>query len=125
MLFNSRMQNLRVTQDEAPPPKGFHPSEYASNALFMFGGEVESYTICCDWLILQDVIDRLGDHIIIAESDDKNLTAIVKATTGGIRLWAIHYIETCRVLSREWLVKDVKSAIKKGTEKYSVNADIP
>ena len=121
-----RIRDLRVTQDAVkPPPKGFHAYEYASKALFMFGGEVESYTICCDRLILQDVIDRFGDHIIIAESDDKNFTAIVKATTGGMRLWAIHYIETCRVLSPEWLVEDVKSAIKKGTEKYSVNADIP
>lgn len=114
-----RIRNLTVTDDPVKPaPEGFQPYEYASKAPFMFGGEVENYTICCDRAILQDVVDRFGDKIFIAESDEDTFTAVVKATTGGMRLWAIHYMETCRVLTPQWLVDDVKKAIQKGAARY-------
>lgn len=116
-----RIRNLEITEEPAKPaPTDFKPYQYASKALFMFGGEIENYTICCEHQILQDVIDRFGDKIIILESDEDTFTAIVKATTGGMRLWAIHYIETCRVISPDWLVEDVKAAIRKGMEKYGL-----
>lgn len=119
-----RIRNLCITEDAVkPPPKGFNPYEYASKALFMFGGEVENYTIRCERRILQDVIDRFGDKIIITESDEDTFTTIVKATSGGMRLWAIHYLETCRVLSPGWLVDEVKEAIRKGAAKYGINSD--
>jgi len=117
-----RIRNLCITDDPVKPaPKGFNPYEYATKALFMFGGDVEHYTIRCDHRILQDVIDRFGEKIIITDSDQDTFTAVVKATTGGMRLWAIHYLETCRVLSPQWLVDDVKAAISRGMERYSVN----
>lgn len=116
-----RMRNLAVTSNSSKPaPKGFNEYEYASKALFMFGGETQAFTIKCEHRILNDVIDRFGDKIIIQESNSDTFTALVKATTGGMRLWAIHYIETCQVLSPEWLVEDVKNAIKRGIEKYSI-----
>jgi len=33
-------------------------------------------------------------------------------------LWAIHYMETCRVLSPQWLADDVKQAVAKGSDRY-------
>lgn len=81
----------------------------------MFGGETQAFTIKCEHRILNDVIDRFGDKITsFQESNSDTFTALVKATTGGMRLWAIHYIETCQVLSPEWLVEDVKNAIRAG-----------
>lgn len=116
-----RIQDLSITEDVAKPaPKGFNPYEYASRAPFMFGGEVQNYTIRCKNTILQDVVDHFGDEIIIQESDEESFTAIVKATSGGMRLWAIHYIETCRVLSPDWLVNDVRAAIIKGALEYNI-----
>ncbi len=116
-----RIRNVAITDDKAKPkPRELNTYDYASKALFNFGGEVESYTIRCKRAILQDVIDRFGNKIMILDSDDEEFTAVVKATTGGMRLWAIHYIENCRVLSPEWLVNDVKKAISKGAENYGV-----
>lgn len=66
------------------------------------------------------MIDRFGEKIIIQETDESTFTAIVNATTGGMRLWAIHYIETCLVLSPDWLVEDVGRAIRAGMEKYGI-----
>jgi predicted DNA-binding transcriptional regulator YafY len=117
-----RIRNLVVTSNPLKPaPKGFNEYEYASKALFMFGGEAQTFTIKCEHRILNDVIDRFGDKIIIQESDADTFTAIVKATTGGMRIWAIHYVETCKVLSPEWLVEDVKSALRTGMRKYGIS----
>jgi predicted DNA-binding transcriptional regulator YafY len=116
-----RMRNLVVTSNPAKAaPEDFNEYEYASKALFMFGGDTQTFTIKCDRKILNDVIDRFGEKIIIQESDVDTFTAVVKATTGGMRLWSIHYIETCQVLSPEWLVADVKNAIQRGMLKYSI-----
>lgn len=115
-----RIRNLNIREEPVKPaPKGFNPYQYASKALFMFGGDIQNYTIRCEHRILQDVIDRFGDKIIISQPDEDSFTAVVKATTGGMRLWAIHYMEACRVLSPQWLVDDVKAAITKGMEKYT------
>ncbi len=87
----------------------------------MFGGETETYTIQCDNSIINDVVDRFGDDIIIIDSDDETFTAVVKATTLGMRLWAIHYIEKCKVIEPEWLVNEVVEAIKKAMKNYSIS----
>src|SRR5665648_379755 len=98
--------------------RGFDLYDYAKNSLFMFGGETQSFTIQCDRKILNDVVDQFGDKLVITSSDEDTFTTVVKETTGGMRLWAIHYFETCRVLSPEWLVDDVCNAIKRGIAKY-------
>lgn len=117
-----RMRNLVVTSSPSKPaPKAFNAYEYASKALFMYGGETQAFTIKCEHRILNDVIDRFGEKIIIQEFDNDTFTAIVKASTGGMRLWAIHYIEACQVLNPEWIVKDVKEAIKKAIRNYNIN----
>lgn len=116
-----RIRNLAIKETSSKPaPKDFNAYEYASNALYMYGGETQTFTIKCDRKILNDVIDRFGEKIIIQESDADTFTAIVKATTGGMRIWSIHYIETCQVLNPEWLVEDVKSAIRAGMSRYGM-----
>jgi predicted DNA-binding transcriptional regulator YafY len=117
-----RMRNLVVTSNPLKPaPKGFNAYEYASQALFMFGGETQTFTIKCEQRILNDVIDRFGERIIIQESGQDTFTAIVKATTGGMRLWATHYIETCQVISPQWLIDDMVNAIQRGMKNYSIS----
>ncbi|MBK5247585.1 MAG: WYL domain-containing transcriptional regulator [Peptostreptococcaceae bacterium] len=116
-----RIKNISAT--DFPVKKiapGFDVYEYAKNSLFMFGGETESFTICCDRKILNDVVDQFGDKIIIVDSDQDSFTTVVKATTDGMRIWAIHYFESCKVLSPEWLVEDINTAIRKGMKNYGI-----
>lgn len=117
-----RMRNLNVTGNPSKPaPKDFNEYEYASQALFMFGGDTQAFTIKCDRKILNDVIDRFGEKIFIQESDADTFTAVVKATTGGMKLWATHYIETCQVLNPQWLIDDMVTAVQRGMKKYGVS----
>ncbi|HVI39943.1 MAG TPA: WYL domain-containing transcriptional regulator [Anaerovoracaceae bacterium] len=116
-----RMKHLRITDTLSKPiSKGFNIYDYASKSLFMFSGETQAFTIRCAKKILNDVVDRFGDQIIITDSDDDTFTTIVKATCGGMRIWAIHYIETCEVLEPEWLVNEVKNAIQTGMKNYNI-----
>ena len=117
-----RIKNISVMQTPVKElGHGFDLYDYAKNSLFMFGGETQSFTIQCDRKILNDVVDQFGDKLVIISSDEDTFTTVVKATTGGMRLWAIHYFESCRVLSLEWLVDDVSSTIKRGMEKYEIS----
>jgi predicted DNA-binding transcriptional regulator YafY len=100
--------------------KGFDVYDYARNALYMFAGDTETFTIRCNRLILNDVIDRFGDGIIITDSDETTFTTIVKATTQGMRIWAIHYFTCCKVLAPDWLVQDVSESIRRGMKIYNI-----
>jgi len=116
-----RIKNISVMETTAIAlSHGFDLYDYAKNSLFMFGGETQSFTIQCDHKILNDVVDQFGDKIILTSSDEDTFTTVVKATTGGMRLWAIHYFESCRVLAPEWLVEDVSKALRRGMEKYEM-----
>lgn len=118
-----RIKNICVSDAPATPiPPGIDVYEYAKSSLFMYGGGLENFTIQCDRRILNDVVDQFGDKIIILSSDEATFTTVVKATTGGMRLWATHYFETCRVLSPDWLVEDISKAIKKGMVQYGINS---
>ncbi|MBK5263452.1 MAG: WYL domain-containing transcriptional regulator [Peptostreptococcaceae bacterium] len=122
-LCHFRLDRIKNISEMQTPVKelgrGFDLYDYAKNSLFMFGGETQSFTIQCDRKILNDVVDQFGDKLVITSSDEDTFTTVVKATTGGMRLWAIHYFESCRVLSPEWLVDDVCNAIKGSIEKYT------
>lgn len=114
-----RIKKIALTGTRAKPlDKSFDLNDYVKKAIFMFGGPTETFTIRCDKTILNDVIDRFGDDIIIIDSDGSTFTTIIKATRQGMRLWAMHYFETCRVLAPEWLVQDMRNALQENLKKY-------
>ncbi|MGI6763888.1 MAG: helix-turn-helix transcriptional regulator [Anaerovoracaceae bacterium] len=114
-----RIKKIVLTGTRAKPlDKSFDLNDYVKKALFMFGGPAETFTIRCDKTILNDVIDRFGDNIIIVDSDESTFTTIIKATSQGMRLWAMHYFDTCRVLAPEWLVQDMRNALQENLKKY-------
>jgi predicted DNA-binding transcriptional regulator YafY len=114
-----RIKKISITETPAQPvPNGIDVYDYAKNALYMFGGDTETFTIRCDRTILNDVVDRFGDKIVIIDSDETTFTTVVKATTQGMRLWAGNYLACCTVISPQWLVEDVTSMIRKGMDRY-------
>jgi predicted DNA-binding transcriptional regulator YafY len=118
-----RMKSIDIAEEPVKPiPQGIDVYEYAKSALYMFGGETETFMIRCDKEILNQVIDQFGDKLLITDSDEFTFTTVVKATTGGMKLWAIHYFETCEVLEPQWLLEYVTAAIKRGMLKYHLSS---
>lgn len=116
-----RMKNVVVKEEAAAkPPAGVDVYDYARQALFMYGGDLLSFTIRCDRLILNDVVDRFGDQIMLLSADEESFTTVVKATTGGMRLWAIHYLQYCQLLEPSWLAEEIRTAIRKGMDLYQI-----
>jgi len=116
-----RMKKITVTDAPVKPaPENLDPYEYARNALFMYGGNTEAFTIQCDKKILNDVVDKFGDKIIITASDETTFTTVVRATTQGMQIWAMNYMTSCKVLEPEWLREDVSRQIRKGMANYNI-----
>lgn len=121
-----RMKHVKVTEEGAmPPPAGVDVYDYAKQALFMYGGDLLSFTIHCDRCILNDVVDRFGDEILLLDADENSFTTVVKATTGGMRLWAIHYLQFCKLLEPAWLAEEIRTAIRKGMDHYDIREQLP
>jgi predicted DNA-binding transcriptional regulator YafY len=118
-----RIKKIAIIETPAQPvPNGIDVYDYAKNALYMFGGETETFTIRCDRTVLNDVVDRFGDKIVIIDSDETTFTTVVKATTQGMRLWAGNYLSCCTVLSPQWLVEDITAMVKKGMDRYGLSS---
>lgn len=116
-----RIKKIELSDIPSKPiDRSFDMNEYVNKALFMFGGPEESFTIRCEKSIINDVIDQFGGGIKILESDESTFTTMVKATKQGMRLWAMHYFDSCRVLAPKWLVDDMRNALQKGLEKYNL-----
>ena len=117
-----RMKKIIITEDPVKPiPENLDPYEYARNALFMYGGDTEAFTIRCAKSILNDVVDKFGDSIIITDSDETTFTTVVRATTQGMKIWTMNYMTTCKVLTPDWLVEHVSRQIRKGMENYDIS----
>lgn len=117
-----RVKNIKIKGTPSKPvPRETDIFTYANKALFMFGGHTEAFTLKCNNEILNDVVDQFGDDITIIDSNEATFTTIVKATSGGMKLWAIHYLSSCQVLSPEWLVKDIIEVIRTSMNMYHID----
>ena len=60
---------------------------------------------------LNDVIDKFGTNITIAENDDGRLKITVKASLMGMKYWALQYLEFVEVVGPESLISDIKRSV--------------
>ncbi|MDD2484248.1 MAG: WYL domain-containing protein, partial [Eubacteriales bacterium] len=116
-----RIKKIAITDIPVKPaPDNLDLYQYARNALFMYGGDTQTFTIQCSKTILNDVVDKFGDQIIITDSDETTFTTIVRATTQGMKIWTMNYMTACKVIAPEWLVEHVSNEIRKGMANYGI-----
>lgn len=124
------------------PPAELSPSAYRLNHPVMFGGKQEMITMLCRESehkgILNAVMDTFGtlancrlatkDEMekylgygttYLPKKEEKWIHVRVRATTGGVELFATQYCRYCRVISPERVVKNIKKNLEVGTQIYS------
>lgn len=77
--------------------KSFDPYTYAKSKIYMYGGEEERITLKCDYFILDDIIDRFGNDVILQKYDEKHFLAIVRSSKQGILYLCLQYLKYCEV----------------------------
>lgn len=113
-----RITNIRIL-DRATKPldKDFDPYEYAKTKQYMYSGEACAIEMRCHNRILDDVIDRFGENIILQRDGEAHFKTRVKSTKNGFLFWALQYMKYCEVLSpldlRESICKELMIALAK------------
>ncbi len=102
----------------AAPVQGFSPYDYAKSAIYMYGSQIERIALLCNMEILDDVIDRFGKDIQITPHGGDRFKAVIHATSGGIKFWALQYLRHCEILSPVSLRAEVAEIIRQGVYKY-------
>ena len=64
MMVPKQLPNRRV-----PPPEGFDVRDYTDKVFQMYGGPEEHVTLKCKTEILDQIIDRFGDDIVLKETE--------------------------------------------------------
>jgi predicted DNA-binding transcriptional regulator YafY len=64
MMVPKQLPNRRV-----PPPEGFDVRDYTDKVFQMYGGPEENVTLKCKTEILDQIIDRFGDDIVLKETE--------------------------------------------------------
>lgn len=117
-----KMKNIIITAlPIRPTEKNFNPYEYCKTKIYMYGGNVETFTILCDHFILDDMIDRFGQDIYIQKKNDKEFLAIIKSSKQGMLYFALQYMNYCTIIEpadvREEFIDILKCNLKKYASK--------
>lgn len=84
----------------------------------MFSPYSESVKIRCHNVILDDVIEKFGNEILLLPDGEEYFTVVLRNTPGGIQFWLLQYLQYCEVLEPLYLREEIIEFISKN--KYSV-----
>ncbi len=114
-----KIKNIQILSEKAKPQdKDFSPYEYAKTAIYMYGSGAQRIELLCDMCILDDVIDRFGKDIDIKPFGENRFKARIFASPGGVRFWALQYLQFCEVAAPAELRDEISGIIKQGIAKY-------
>ena len=118
-----RIQNIEITDYELDMrEQGFDPKEAVKSTVYAYTGETDTVELLVEPKKLNDVIDKFGTNITIADNIDGRLKVTVKASLKGMKYWALQYLEFVEVISPEHLRSEIVSQLK--TNQYLKNTDV-
>lgn len=115
-----KIKNITILQDKQRKNIGstFDPYAYVKSKTYMYGGNEERITLKCNMIILDDMIDRFGNDVILQPMDDEHFLAIVNASRQGIIYLCLQYLRYCEVTSPQDLREEIKNILFTAIEKY-------
>ena len=105
-------------QPVKPLAADFDLTKFTQKHIYMFSPYSESVKIRCHNVILDDVIEKFGNEILLLPDGEEYFTAVLRNTPGGIQFWLLQYLQYCEVLEPLYLREEIIEFISKN--KYSV-----
>jgi hypothetical protein len=87
--------------------KDFDPQAAVRSTVYAYTGKIETVVLKVDPKKLNDVIDKFGSNITIAEEEDGRLRITLKASLSGIKYWALQYLAHVEVLEPVGLREEI------------------
>lgn len=116
-----KMQKLKILNDVKRKPLGktFDPYDYARSKIYMYGGVEEQITIKCDYYILDDIIDRFGNDVVLQLCDENQFYAIIKSSRQGMIYFCLQYVQYCEITAPKDLKHEIHQILKKALTHYN------
>ena len=86
-------------------------NEVIDKAVYVFTGEHEIITMICDNVIIDDVIEKFGNDVLLDKVDNKHFKATLKASPNGVKFWALQYLPYAEVVEPKSLRYDIIKSI--------------
>lgn len=114
-----RIHNIKVT-DERFRKERFNLQEYVSRTFNMFAGEEMRIRIQFENELVPHIIDRFGKDIDIRKVDDEHFEISTRAKISkGLISWLLSWGKQAKVISPDFLVKQIKEEVEKMHELYN------
>lgn len=115
-----KMQKIQILDEIKRKPLGvsFDPYVYAKSKIYMYGGEEERITLKCSYMILDDIIDRFGNDVILQPADAENFLAIVTSSRQGLIYFCLQYLRFCVITAPQDLKEEVHNILKTSIKNY-------
>ena len=108
---NGAAQNIDYALDERE--KDFDPQVAVRSTVYAYTGKIETVVLKVDPKKLNDVIDKFGSNITIAEEEDGRLRITLKASLSGMKYWALQYLAHVEVLEPMDLREEIAEMLMK------------
>ena len=98
-----RMEIPEVLEEDAHPvPSDYNIQDYTDNITKMYGGSVMLVTLRCHKHLIDNIIDKFGESVIISNITETSFDATAKASVSGTFLsWVFQYAGEMVILSPE------------------------
>ncbi len=104
-----RIKDISVLENSCR--RNQHNKIEIKNAVYAFSGMPEDITICCDNIILSDVIDKFGINIKLQKKDEESFILKMSVPPRGIKFWALQYLPYAEVIEPQWLRDEIVESI--------------
>ena len=116
-----RIRDAIVLEERAKPkPKGFKVEDYAKKTFEMYDGEEEIVRLLCDADLMKYVVDRFGEGVKAARSEDNPdsfIATIQIALSPTFYAWVFQFGRGIKILSPKNAVEDLNEMAKAVLEK--------
>ena len=106
-----RIQNIEIT-DIALDENNIDPHSIVRNSVYAYTGEAVDVEMLIEPKVLSDVIDRFGANLALSEMDDGRIKVRIKATTMGMKYWALQYLASVEVIEPKELRDEITEMLR-------------
>lgn len=111
----------RSFSDVSPYKDSFDSADYANKHFNMFSGEPQEVELVCHNSLIDDILDKFGDNVIITKyGDEKFKIAINAAVSNGLVSWIIQYGDKIKVKKPDELKKMVLDRVEEIRKVYQI-----
>lgn len=119
-----KMENIRILDEEITDYKSFAGesfsiADYSKKLFSMFSGDIIEVKLLCENSVVNAVIDRFGQDVLIRREDDLHFIATLKISQSPTFFaWVFTFGDKMKILSPEDTVNKFKDTISKVKELY-------